>query len=509
MLSADQIQQAAATLGPPPGRGSTSGATGGTGSVGSSDPWASYDAQFNAPAAPSLNPDQNTQPNLGTQLQGRVSDFMSASENQNLNPVSKMVQQTGAVAGGVNDIVNTGLKAVENIPGYSQAKDLVMKGLGYINPAVKTGEDISQAASKVASTPQAQDTMTKASSAFDTWAQQHPEAAKDLASVGNIAQAAGTVALGAEGVGAAGETMFTKGAGEAATAAGDAAKAGELSKIQDMIQPKATTKEVRLAQTEGRLVKGQEPTLFKSGTADEILPSDKTVKASQTIQQQIPGASAMNETELHNALDSKITDTAQALKPEMQNVPIDQKATGKVFDQWNALKDSQAKEPDFLDHETGNKALQNQFETRLKALQWDIQDPVTGKMKAPTPKTLDDFWEARKSYDDSVPDNVKKANSMSDSKLQYRKQMWLDNRKILTDAINDAETGLGDTSKKAFSDMHDMYNAKEGLLSKAKLEKVGQPSKLDQVVTKIKKHPVVTTAATLGAGYELAKKLGK
>ena len=76
--------------------------------------------------------------------------------------------------------------------------------------------------------------------------------------------------------------------------------------------------------------------------------------------------------------------------------------------------------------------------------------------------------------------------------------MWLENRRILSNAINNSENGLGETSRSAFSDMKDMYEGRNGILSKAKIDTKGAPSGLktfmDSGVGK------ATKAAVKGAG---------
>lgn len=116
---------------------------------------------------------------------------------------------------------------------------------------------------------------------------------------------------------------------------------------------------------------------------------------------------------------------------------------------------------------------------------------------------MNDLWETRISYDDSIPANVKNANSMSPESLQNKKANWLQNRAILNNAINDVQNGMGETSRKAFSDMSNMYDAKQNLLSKAKLEVEGKPSKVKQF---IEKHPTATKVIKYTAGGELIKK---
>lgn len=241
--------------------------------------------------------------------------------------------------------------------------------------------------------------------------------------------------------------------------------------ILEIISPKITSKETQAIINEGRLTRGKESVVFGKHP-DIVQQSDAVERIASTIERTIPKADAMNDVQLSLALDTKIGEIARGLKTEMQMTPIKQSTTGKVRDVWSKVKNEQVSRPEFLDNEAGNRAFQNKFENYLKELDWDITDEA-GKFKAPTRKTLDDIWEVRKQYDDSIPENVKKANSNSSPILQTRKQMWLENRAILNSAINDQIEGLGGTSRKAFADMSDMYDARQNIASKAKIDVKG------------------------------------
>ena len=159
----------------------------------------------------------------------------------------------------------------------------------------------------------------------------------------------------------------------------------------------------------------------------------------------------------------------------MEATPIKLATTGKVVDTWKAVKAAQQEEPEF-DAFAGSAKSQAKFESFLKPLQWDITD-ASGTFQAPTPKTLADVWDARIGYDNSIPSNVKNATEASAPQLQFQKEMWLQNRAILNGAINDAATGLGQTSQDAFAKMADMYTAQQNILSKAKINVAGAPGK--------------------------------
>lgn len=257
--------------------------------------------------------------------------------------------------------------------------------------------------------------------------------------------------------------------------------AADTSKITEMISPKATAKEAKLAQTQGRLIEGKKPTLFRAGTEDTITPSKKTLSATETITQNIPNASKMSPTELYNAVDNNIKETATKLRPEMEATPIKPETIDKINSDWETLKKTQMADAPATEEANVTKR-QAKFESLLKK---------SGN------KSHADLWDTAIAYDDSVSDAVKKANSLSSESQQLQKQEWLDNRKILSDAIEKS-------SKPEFKQMSDMYEAKNGLTSKAKVNEAGM-SKFNQY---LKDNP--GTAKLLGGAtaYEVLKHLG-
>ena len=258
--------------------------------------------------------------------------------------------------------------------------------------------------------------------------------------------------------------------------------------ITEMISPKPTVKEARLAQTQGRLVEGKSPTLFKAGTEDKILPSQKTLNASKTIMENIPNASKLKPTELYKAVDETISKTATELRPKMVKTPIKPETVDKINTEWEALKKSQILEAPATE-EINVAKRQAKFESLLRK---------SGN------GTHADLWDTRVLYDESIPDGVKKATSLSPESLQIQKEEWLQNRDILNSAINDNAFGMGKESQDAFAKMTNLYEAKTGLLSKAKVNEAAL-SKFNQF---LKDNP--KTAKILGGvtAYEVLKNLG-
>jgi hypothetical protein len=294
-----------------------------------------------------------------------------------------------------------------------------------------------------------------------------------LQAKGNVGQVATSTVKGAAIGGGTGIVAGgVLGAGSSALADKTPAvqKAEEMSTIQDTISPKTTVKEARLAESQGRLVKGKPASFWKSQTADEILPSAKVQKATETIQREIPGASKMNEPQLYDALDKKTSEIAQNLKPEMQKTPVGGSVQSKMQSDWTTMKAQQVKDP-YMSKNVNIKKLQADFAERL--------DNILTKTKNPT---LDDLWQERINYDTSVPKPVKEATSLSGDDLMTKKNIWLQQRRILNNAINDASSGMGKTSQQAFSDMTDMYSSQQNILTKAKVQTTAlQPSTIKKI----------------------------
>jgi len=243
-------------------------------------------------------------------------------------------------------------------------------------------------------------------------------------------------------------------------------KPNSLEVLQEKLAPKPTAKEARLAMDQGRLYPKQDGTLLKEGKPGRIAASEQQARSAQTTERLIPDAAKLDEATLYTEMKGKIGDLSKELKPEMQKVEIKPETIQKINDEWTNLKKTQKAEAKATDEPNVAKWQAN-FERHL-------QKSKNG--------TMDDLWEARQAYDDSIKSNVKNATEQSPEDLQIQKDIWLENRRILTDAINDPQNGLGKTSQNAFSDMRDLYEGMNGLLTKAKVDVTVEPSKLQRVL---------------------------
>jgi hypothetical protein len=273
-----------------------------------------------------------------------------------------------------------------------------------------------------------------------------------------VPKVAETAVKAKEGVG----VLATK-VGEKATAVkqkfSQKGKQKQLAPIQEKIAPKLTVKEKQLAISEGRVIEGK-TTKLGGKKADTILPSEALIKQSQTIQKNIPNAKKMSEFELANKLKETTTKKATELKPQMEATKVEPVRIKQAQTEWTQLKEMQANTPEFANF-PGSKRVQKQFENFLK--------------EAEGAKSLDGVWNTRAKYDATISKAVKEATPQSPPFTQLQHEMWLQNRQILNDIIHDSSTGLGGVSKNAFSEMSDLYSARQNIVSKGAIDIKGEP----------------------------------
>lgn len=439
--------------------------------------------------------------NIVKGVQNASTDFNSNMSKSNSDATSgqpfKAVGDVGqAFLGAANGAANAALAPLSTAISKSP---IITQGLA---PLLKAGAD---------------------QSGLTAWATAHPDAAATLGKIFNVGATVAGGAFGkavapavgditstaAKGIGdATGNAISatTEGASNAANSVADTVTnttsniknsllgepKNDLQSIHEMITPKPTASEAKIATTEGRLYKGQSPTFFRNGTEDRIAASDQELRSAQTIHNSIPDAAKMDEPTLYSALESKIGETAQKLQPQMKATPIKPETIQNITKDWANVKKTQMAEAPATE-ETNVLKRQSQFERFLQK---------SGN------KTMNDLWNTAKKYDASIKANVKNATEMSSESLQLQKAEWLQNRSILRNAINDAKSGMGKTSQQAFSDMHDMYEGQNGILNKAKVETTGKPSKFSTIKKTIKDHPV-GSAIVGGASAIAADKISK
>jgi len=415
------------------------------------------------------------------QRREKVTDIKTRFEEDKLGPIRAGFLGAGQIAGSIADVLGNIIGAgIDKLPEDTLSKIGIGGKPGEVQPL-----NIQQLIDSPVG-EKAKEALVAGGEKFEEFEKENPEFTELIRAGINIADLVtlGVISSGAKktgkelietGVKTAKELAEkaaekgTKLVGDIAERRGGVKLGKELTTIEETISPSLTAKEVRKASAEGRIERGKtggfREKLF--GEKDDVIRQTDSVKqASDTIQERIPGASKMNDQQLNKSLIDEVGKISEDIKPDMKAVQISTDKTDEAFSIWEKLKKTQAADQgDFISF--NGAQMQKRFEAFLN----QTKQKVRGEGGQFRQKDLNDLWDIRKEYDNSIPDRIKQANDLSDSRLQFQKETWLDNRAILNDMINDTADGLGDISKGAFSDMTDLYIARQNIISKTKIAK--------------------------------------
>lgn len=258
---------------------------------------------------------------------------------------------------------------------------------------------------------------------------------------------------GTRGVGALGVAVQDAGRG-----AGNLLPNGRRVSVAETISPKITAKEGRKIIGEGRVERPAESVLF-GRRPDVVTPDERTAAAAAIIEARIEGAETLDIFQLSNEIKSFTDLSVQDLKPQFQAVKVADDSVENAFTKWEQVKAKQADEPEF-EAFAGAPKFQQRFENFLAELA--------------AADNLDDAWQIRIRYDDIIPDSVKQANSNSAPSTALQHDMWLENRAIMNDVIFELSEGLDTSGKAAFDELSLLYQARNNLIQKGKIDIKGE-----------------------------------
>lgn len=253
-----------------------------------------------------------------------------------------------------------------------------------------------------------------------------------------------------------------------------------IQSIVDKLMPnfRSTGPEVRAAMNDGRIIDGTKSTFWGS-TPDTVAPKAKTIINAQTLESGIPGIADMSPQNMVRAIDDTTSGSLEKLEPVMNQTPVTQADTGKIFDAWDKLQQSQQDDIHFGDAPSTAK-MQPQFERYLKQLSWDTTDPATGLFKAPTPKNLGHVVGALRDYDAAVSDDIKNLGPNPDRTDLLQHKTWLQNRTLLSSARDDLASRLAPDVQKTFKTVSNMLDARRALVANARISTKATPGLLQK-----------------------------
>ena len=377
--------------------------------------------------------------------------------------LSGPLQVVGNAAGAVTDVLGAGLKtAYQDLVPASMKKNIADSlNTSAQDPVVKA----------------ATGALNKVASAWQSFANAHPEVSKDILASGDIAGLFAAADLGMKGVDVA------KGAAESASTLADSVAAKAKSVLPSMKKDateqlvKDLTPDLTKAKAAQAAQAGTNPMgLLKKGA----LPvSSKVTDTAETIANQFPeiakGKTFGDKVNLtKDAITSYSKDTIEPFL-DAHSSPFNTKTVSKVID------DTIAKNPiEFAPTQSGKNTYDVMKEAAMKAIDAN-------------PKTLKGLWQARKDFDTAIED-------------RYGAKFWDANDTSIRqaagnirDSINSyIDTQAGDsTFSGQMKTLSNLYGARDTFAEQFAAKEYGV-SKFDQVGEKVKtavKHlPVIRKA---------------
>lgn len=227
-------------------------------------------------------------------------------------------------------------------------------------------------------------------------------------------------------------------------------------KLAEKIAPKLTSKEIRTALKEGRVVRtGRFGKII--GRADKVRTNQRVLNSADTLLARISGVRKMNDAQIANAAGKEIAKISNNIAPDLQKVKLVDEIKDSIIDSWATVKETQQSQSQFF---TGKA---------LEVSQKNFDDAITQIVNA---DNADDLWRTIVHYDNTVKSNIKSASSQSTEALQEAKDVWLDSRRILRDALDDVTNQIPDAKiANEFRAMTNLYTAKNNIINAGRFEK--------------------------------------
>lgn len=231
--------------------------------------------------------------------------------------------------------------------------------------------------------------------------------------------------------------------------------AGALEKIEDVIKPTMTKKEVKRALEEGRVERANKLQKFL-GKPDPVKAEKRVQDAAKTVLDEIPDAPYLDDTQIANKAKEQIKLIAESVEPKLSTIEFSPTVKEDILFSYLSKIEKNVGEYPLLST-AQVKRLNGNFEKVL--------------LELGDANNADDLWKAIQKYDNDVLDTVKKANSQSNESLQIQKDIWLENRRILRDALDEIVEQADDDIVVEFKKMRDLYLVRENIINNAEFFK--------------------------------------
>lgn len=226
--------------------------------------------------------------------------------------------------------------------------------------------------------------------------------------------------------------------------------------IAEKIAPKLTKKEIQKALNEGRVVRSGRLTKLL-GKSDSVALDKRVMEVAQTIENKIPNAVKLNDQEIITAAQNEIKNISEQIAPKLKQVKLSEEIKDNIINSFSELKQAQ------IDDATFNSVgIISKQQAKFENILSEIIDS----------DNADDLWKSIQKYDDSIKSKVKEANQFSSDSAQELKDVWLENRRILRDALDSVTNNIQEVDvANDFRAMSNLYTAKQNIINAANFAK--------------------------------------
>lgn len=408
--------------------------------------------------------------NVGEDLSKRgqsIKETFKQTASGQINPLETGIQTVGAVAGGVGDVIGQGL--------ISTAKAVLPKS---------AEQAIASGVSKLATTKPVQNVL----SGYESWKGLHPEAAKNLESVVNIAsllpigKGAQIGAKAVETAAKTGEKLAAKTIAGVGERMAEKAVVKNLDNVLNIVRPELTTAEKAAAIAQK---KGTPAGIFKKA---EIIPSNREIEIAEAAKTFVNPKKGFieNSNSIKTGIENEAENLITGIKKNDSIFNVSQ-----IESKLNSIERPVAI--------ISEQSLDNAY-TRTQQKMIDI---IKGK-----PKKLSELLQARKEFDIWVEKQF--GNLYSTEKWTPMRSAITDMRKEVNNFIASKLKGAEAVKfKKSLKKQNLLFEALDNTSHKATKE-VGK-SKAQRVLEKpaVKRTLQYVGPAALGAaGYGAVRSLG-
>lgn len=243
-------------------------------------------------------------------------------------------------------------------------------------------------------------------------------------------------------------------------------KLGKGDNIKNIISPVLSTKNYKEAALKG-LATPSSSSFWTGVKPSKIQLSDELSQAAVTAEKHVKelgyNPSKVSAEEFPTIIDKALSTIGPKLRDAFKEIKVPISMKNILSNTWNTVKNSQLKKANLshINVKSFQKEFENDYLSKIRQV-WESKDGFRNT-------SLEDLWDIVISYDKDWSTAVKSMRDDVGDVAIAQRQVWLQNRKILRDAMDSLAENITDLDvKNAFKEMSDLYKAKTAAIDSLK-----------------------------------------